>query len=84
MSHDEVEYYGDPGIASKDATVPKWLKWVYATLPFWGILTLYLYWNGSHGWLDRGYWKQLQEAANTTYPRVNINDPEITQQMKEK
>ena len=67
MKKNDVEYYGDEGIASKDAQVPRWLIWVYVTLPFWGILTFYLYWNGSQGWLDRGYWQQLQQAANTTF-----------------
>lgn len=66
MNEEETEFYGDPGIASNNAKIPAWLKWVYYTLPFWGILTLYLYWNGSSGWLDRGYWHQLQNAANTT------------------
>lgn len=66
MSDHDTEFYGDPGIASKDAKIPQWLKWVYVTLPIWGLITLYLYWNGSHGWLDRGYWHQLQKAANTT------------------
>lgn len=83
MNSDEVEYYGDPNIASKDANVPTWLKWVYITLPFWGILTLYVYWNGSHGWLDRGYWKQLQIAANTTNPPVNWTELEDEKQIKE-
>lgn len=83
MSNDEVEYYGDPGIASKDATVPKWLKWVYVTLPFVGILTFYLYWNGSQGWLDRGYWQQLQTAANTTFPFVNWTEVESQRQHKD-
>lgn len=68
---EEPEYYGDPGITSNDAPVPKWLIWTYITLPFWGLLTFYLYWNGSHGFLDRGYWQQLQRASNTTYPQVN-------------
>jgi hypothetical protein len=52
---------------SDDAKVPAWLILTYVTLPIWGIITFYLYWNGSAGWLDRGYWKQLQEAANTTF-----------------
>lgn len=84
MNNDEVEYYGDPGIASKDAPVPKWLKWVYATLPFWGIVILFLYWNGSQGWLDRGYWFQLQTAANTTYPVVNWTEVESQKEHNER
>lgn len=66
--HNETEYYGDEGIASKDAPVPKWLLFVYATLPIWGIITFFLYWNGSQGYLDRGHWHALQSAANTTFP----------------
>jgi hypothetical protein len=46
--------------------VPRWLFVVYLTLPFWGFYTMYEYWDGSHGWLDRGYWHELQVAANTT------------------
>jgi len=66
--HDEIEFYGDPGITSLDAKVPRWLKLTYIILPIWGVIVLFLYWNGSHGWLDRGSWKELQQAANTTYP----------------
>jgi len=47
--------------------VPSWLKWVYILLPLWGLLWFSLYWDGSYGWLDRGYWHNLQQAANTTF-----------------
>lgn len=70
----DVEEYGDPGIESYDAKVPTWLKWTYITLPIWGIITFALYWNGSSGWLDRGYWRQLQNAAKTTFPIVNYDN----------
>ena len=66
--HSDVELYGDPGIASKDHRVPLWLtinNWFWV---FFGLFFFYYYINGSHGWLDRGYWAQLQRAANTTYP----------------
>lgn len=63
---DEVEEYGDAYISSYNKKIPTWLKAVYCTLPLWGILWFCLYWNGSHGWLDRGSWGKLQEAANTT------------------
>lgn len=72
---DHIEEYGDQYITSKDAKVPRWLLFVIAILPFWGIFTFYMYWNGSSGWLDRGYWHQLQIAANTTFPIMNQNDP---------
>ena len=78
MEESEVESYGDGSITSKDAKVPTWLKWVYIILPFWGILWFFLYWNGSTGWLDRGYWNQLQKAANTTFPMGNVDDPTKT------
>ncbi len=52
--------------ASNDAKVPRWLILTYIVLPIWGIYVWGVYWNGSVGWLDRGYWQQLQEAANTT------------------
>lgn len=66
--HSEIEHYGDEAIASYDAKVPLFLKLTYFILPFWGALCFYLYWNGSRGWLDRGYWKQLQEVSQTAYP----------------
>lgn len=68
----ELEEYGDPRIASKDAPVPTWLKVTYVILPIWGIFALFWYFNGTHGWLDRGYWNQLQKAALTTFPTETI------------
>lgn len=72
---DHIEEYGDQYITSKDAKVPRWILWLFVILPIWGAYTFYVYWNGSAGWLDRGYWHQLQIAANTTFPIVNQNDP---------
>lgn len=69
----EIELYGDPGIATFDAKVPKFLKATYLFWPIWGIITLYFFWNGSIGWFDRGYWRELQIAANTTFPIENQN-----------
>lgn len=63
----ELDIYADGSIKSADATVPLWLKCVYIIMPIWGIIWFILYWNGSSGWLDRGYWGELQKAANTTY-----------------
>lgn len=75
--HNEVEEYGDPGITSYEGEkVPRWLMATYILLPIWGIISFILYWNGSHGWLDRGYWGELQKAANTTYPVVNMIEVE--------
>ena len=64
----DIELYGDPRIASKDAPIPGWLKCSYLVWPIVGLLWFYFFWNGSYGWLDRGYWQQLQRAANTTFP----------------
>jgi len=73
LDHDEhLDIYGD-GLTSADAKVPRWLKWSYILLPIWGVIIFILYWNGSHGFLDRGSWKELQEAANTTFPFINHN-----------
>lgn len=72
LTHEEIELYGDPRIASYDAKVPLFLWLTYISLPIWGIITLYFFWNGSiGGWLDPGYWKELQIAANTTAPFEN-------------
>lgn len=65
---EEVDVYGDDYIVSKDAKVPRWLILTYIILPIWGICSLVYYINGSRGWLDRGYWHQLQKAALTTVP----------------
>jgi hypothetical protein len=77
MSDEEehIELYGDDRIASKDAKVALWLKIAYVLVSLWALLSLVLYWNGSAGWLDRGYWSQLQKAANTTYPFQNLDNP---------
>lgn len=48
--------------------MPKWLTIFYVLLIIGGIWAFIAYWNGSHGWLDRGYWQQLQKAAHTTFP----------------
>lgn len=73
QEHSEKEIYGgDPDIASYDAKVPKFLILTYCTLPIWGILTFIYFWNGSFGWFDRGYWHELQIAANTTFPIENM------------
>lgn len=64
----DIEYYGDQGIESKDAPVPMWLKVNYIVWILFGFVWFYYFWNGSYGWLDRGYWNELQRAANTVYP----------------
>lgn len=56
-----------PPYLPEDKGPPLWLTISYILLPFWGVLTFYLYWNGSHGFLDRGHWRALEEAADTTH-----------------
>lgn len=68
--HDRIEY-GDPKIASYDKKIPWYLLVNYIVWPLWGVIWFYLYWNGSYGWLDRGYWFQLQQAAKTTFPIID-------------
>ncbi len=72
--HDEhLELYaGDPQIASLDKPIPRWLILTYILLPIWGIISWVVFFNGSYGWLDRGYWNQLQKAALTTFPSETI------------
>jgi len=70
---DEIELYGDPGIATYNAKIPLFLIITYIVLPIWGIAMAYIFWNGSIGWLDRGSWHQLQIASNTTLPYENHN-----------
>lgn len=72
-SPEYLELYGDSKIASFEGTIPAFLKWTYIILPIWGIFQFYYFWNGSAGWFDRGYWRELQIAANTTFPIENQN-----------
>lgn len=71
-NEEEVDIYGDDDIVSRDAKVPRWLKAIYMVLPIWGIFWFFTFLNGSCGWLDRGYWNQLQRAALTTFPSGTI------------
>lgn len=64
----DIEFYGDPGIASKHVPVPRWLVINNWFLVVFGLFWFIYFFNGSHGWLDRGYWGQLQRAANTAFP----------------
>jgi hypothetical protein len=75
QGHDHIEHYTDDSqIASFDAKVPKWLILTYIILPIWGVLSFCYFWNGSRGWLDRGYWNQLQRAALTTFPSETLSE----------
>lgn len=59
--------------SSYDRKMSKWLVLSHTIWIIVGIIGFVLYWNGSHGFLDRGYWQKLQQAANTTYPFSNAN-----------
>ena len=65
FAKDEVEEYDDTGI-------PTFLYFVYALAPLWGILWFYMFWNGSIGWLDRGYWNELEGAARTKFENGQV------------
>ncbi|MDP1836468.1 MAG: hypothetical protein Q8K75_11165 [Chlamydiales bacterium] len=71
--NDDQDFFDTEGAPPELGTpVPKWLKVVYTILPFWGMLWLYLFWNGSDNtWFDRGGWTQLQQAAKTTWNSSN-------------
>ena len=53
---------------SEERKIPLFLYITYGLVLVGGILGFITYWNGSQGWLDRGFWKPLQQAAETTYP----------------
>lgn len=66
--HEPQELYGEEGISSQDAPVPFWLKCNYVFWVIFGIIWFCLFWNGSTvSFFDRGYWHELQQAANTTF-----------------
>jgi len=54
--------------STQEFKIPKFLIMTYVVVGLIGIGGYFLYWNGSSGWFDRGYWKKLQEAAQTRYP----------------
>jgi hypothetical protein len=68
-SYEKVEEYSGGEIQEfVGKKPPKFLYFVYAIVFIIGILWFYWFWNGSSGVLDPGYWKELEEAANTRYP----------------
>lgn len=81
LEHEDI--YGDDKIASNDAKVPTFLIFTYISLPIWGIVWFILFWNGSWGWFDRGYWFQLEKAANTTFPLQNQWSQELPEKTPE-
>ncbi len=55
----------DPPL-SEENRVPRFLYLTYTLLILGGLIAFILFWNGSYGWFDRGFWQPLQEAAKTT------------------
>lgn len=53
---------------SEERKIPRILIVFFIALFLGGLIAFYLNWNGTQGWLDRGYWQKLQKAADTTYP----------------
>lgn len=75
MMDDQEEYLEGPP-PSGHGKIPLWLMLTYIIMPIWGIVAFFLFWNGNiDSWFDRGYWSELQKAANTTYPFVNYDQP---------
>ena len=83
MSGQKTYLYKEEPIPSEEHKVPRWLALTYMILPIWGIVAMYIYWNGSvNGWFDRGYWTELQQAANTTFPYVNADEPQQEKEVR--
>lgn len=62
-----IAEYGDHEIQElEDTTVPFFLKVQYVFITLLVFASLFYFWNGSAGYFDRGYWKELQVAAGTT------------------
>lgn len=79
MSNEEREviHYSDGEIEEfKGTRVPRFLLFVYCILPIWGVFWFIFFWDGSSGWLDRGHWSQLEQAANTTAPFETNQGPD--------
>lgn len=53
---------------SKERKIPSFLYIVYIVLLIGGLFAFFFFWNGSRGWLDRGFWHELQKGASTTAP----------------
>ena len=65
MSNDD-EIFEVP--ETEENRIPLFLHITYIVVIIGGLCAFFAYWNGSHGFLDRGYWQPLQKAAYTTYP----------------
>lgn len=71
-----IEVFGDNEVREYAHTkVPKFLLGVYVILPIWGITWWLLFWDGSTGWFDRGYWNELESAAKTKLVVEEVSKP---------
>lgn len=71
------------GIAEFTQTpVPFLLKVSYVLLPILGLIAMYVYWDGSHGFLDRGRWEELQQFSNTTVKKDKLPKPYVYEKGK--
>ncbi|SCA58754.1 Uncharacterized protein AB751O23_AN_00090 [Chlamydiales bacterium SCGC AB-751-O23] len=67
IEDDQLDQYSGGEIKEfKDTKVPTFLKITYFTLIAWGLTWFVFYFDGSQGYLDRGYWQELAQAAKTT------------------
>ena len=63
----QVHTYGDNEVKEyENMPVPMFLKVAYLLILIVGSVGLWAFWNGSTGYFDRGYWKELQIVAGTT------------------
>ena len=53
---------------TEERKIPVFLYIVYIVVLVGGIWAFCAFWTGSKGWLDRGFWHELQKAASTTAP----------------
>lgn len=78
-----LDNYGDNEVQEyHDTPIPKFLLAVYMILPIWGVMWWALYWNGSQGFLDRGYWSDLEEVAGTKKVAEKLVEPRHTPMKK--
>lgn len=65
-----TEFESDPGGSppEENGPIPALLKFLYLILPLWGLIWFYFFCGGSHDTvLDGKAWRQLQQAAKTTW-----------------
>ena len=63
MEEDDPEMIPESG----ERRMSYWLLIPFILIVVWGVWALWAYWDGASGAVDRGYWRKLQRAANTTF-----------------